>query len=95
MVTNILFNFKSALSEPEQVAFARNVLIRLKGNPNFPTIQALLETELEPALDEFEATLQGAADGSRTKIAYKDAAQAPDQNTGKSRCSGGYDRRRR
>ncbi len=46
MRTYVSLDFKLSLAEASFAQFAANVLSRIKGNPKFPTLQSLAETEL-------------------------------------------------
>ncbi len=71
MKTYVAFDFKSALGEAALAQFAVNVVARMQGNPKFSTLQPLVGTELQTAVNRFTVVMQEAADGSRTKIAEK------------------------
>jgi len=71
----VSLDFKSGLGEAALAQFAHNALTRISGNPNFPTLQTLVTTEVQPAYDAYAVALQEAADRSRTKIAEKKVAR--------------------
>lgn len=71
----VSFSFKSGLSDSALAQFGINVLTRMKDNPNFGPLQALVASELNEAVNRYTLAVQEAADGSRTKIAVKRAAK--------------------
>jgi len=71
MKNPVALDFKSKLNQAELAQFATNVLTRMSDNPKFASIQSLLTTDLKNAVDQFQISLQEAADRSRTKIAEK------------------------